>query len=196
MPSPCLGCPPGGLRGLWGPDVGGQGGYFGGYFAGCQAGHHCPPRRIKGAVFPKPFPKGKWAPLLWRWPHRARWDWAGSHPHLAPGVIRGLLRWGMAVGVEVAEPWRARGSDGGARVESCGSTLVSRGVRSCWLLLLPPSLHPFSVVLPAQDVPASLSLASCQPFPTLPNPGLQPWLLMPWEQLLQSPRARETEPGP
>lgn len=57
--------------------------------------------------------------------------------------------------------------------------------------VVPPSVHPFWAVLPAQDVPASLSLALCQPFPTLPNPGLQPC-----QQLLKSPRAGETGPGP
>lgn len=129
----------------------------------------------------------------------------GATRGLASGVV-----WGLQGGcrVEVAEPWRARGRDGGSWLQCCGSTLLP-GVRSCWPpSLIPPallsslhpslcpSLHPFSVVLPAQDVPASLSLASCQPFPTLPNPGLQPWLLMPWEQLLKSPRARATGPGP
>lgn len=47
VPSPGWGCPPGGMRGMWGADVGGQGGYF----VGCQAGHRCSPHGIKGAVF-------------------------------------------------------------------------------------------------------------------------------------------------
>lgn len=201
VPSPCSECPPGGMRGMWGADVGGQGGYF----VGCQAGHCCSPRRIKGTVFPRCLPKGKWAALLWRWPHPARWDWAGSHQDWHPGlcgVSRGAVGWRSLSPGELVAGMEALGCS--AAVPHC-----CRGVRSCWPpSLIPPallsslhpslcpSLHPFSVVLPAQDVPASLSLASCQPFPTLPNPGLQPWLLMPWEQLLKSPRARATGPGP
>lgn len=197
VPSPCWECPPGGMRGKCGADMGGQGGYF----VGCQAGHRCSPRRIKGTVFPRCLPKGKRAGFALEVASSCPLGLGWEPPGLVSGVVWGLQG---GCGVEVAEPWRARGRDGGSWLQCCGSTLLP-GVRSCWppslmppalLSSLHPSLHPFSVVLPAQDVPASLSLASCQPFPTLPNPGLQPWLLMPWEQLLKSPRARATGPGP
>lgn len=94
---------------------------------GCQAGHCCSPRRIKGAVFSKGFPEvGSFA---LEWPHPAHWGWAGSHQDLGSGVMWGLqgAALGDGCGVKVAEPWRARGRDGAAWLESCGSTLLSRG---------------------------------------------------------------------
>lgn len=51
------------------------------------------------------------------------WEPPGS------GVMWGLqgAALGDGCGVKVAEPWRARGRDGAAWLESCGSTLLSRG---------------------------------------------------------------------
>lgn len=199
VPSPCWGCPPGGMRGMWG-------GLF------CRV-PGCLPHRIKGTVFSKGFPKVGSCALevasscpLGLGATRS-WDLGLC------GVSRGL-RWGMAVGWRSLNPELVAGmewlgwSPAAPRWCHGGEELLAPALPSLPPSLIPPallsslhpslcpSLHPFSVVLPAQDVAASLSLACCQPFPTLPNPGLQPWLLMPWEQLLKSPRARETGPGP